>query len=98
MNPVNINFSIASASINTADFGNFLAFVRCRDCSRLSRDRVAAFLSISTKLRNHLLAVAGLSSLGAAAVSVNALPSAESAAKPKIIGERGIDDCASQFY
>jgi hypothetical protein len=87
-NPMNTNFSIASASIQPSDFGDFLAFARSRDCPRLPRERAAAFLSISTQLGNGPLALALLSSLGAPAAS----------AKRKVIGEIAIDDCASQFY
>jgi hypothetical protein len=59
--------------------------------------REIALLSITTELGNHPLAVALLSSLSAAVWAV-ALLSAGSAAKPKVISQMGIDDCASQFY
>jgi hypothetical protein len=91
------NFSTASASIKAANFGHFLVFVRGRDCPQLSRDRVAAFLFISTQLGNDPLVLDLLSSLEPAAVSSNVSPSADSATKQKLFGEMTIDACALQF-
>jgi hypothetical protein len=97
-NPRNTNFSVASASIQSVDFGDFLAFARSLDYSRLPRKRMTAFISISTQLGNDPLAIALLSSLGPTAVSANASAVDDSTAKPKLFSEMAIDECASQFH
>jgi hypothetical protein len=91
-NPLNQSFSITSDLIQSADFGLFLSFSRCRDLVRIPRSRILSFVSICGLLGNEQLSLALLSSL----TPLSREPGTKG--KGPAICEGTVEECASQFY
>jgi hypothetical protein len=91
-NPLLLSFSITSDAIDSAAFGAFLDFARCRESVRIERGRAVSFVSICGFLGNESLALLLLSSLSS--FSGDTPPS-----RPhRAICEATTDECASHFH